>query len=36
MHAPLANQQNTSAPGLWGLVACHPATAFLVMAFGFG
>ena len=36
MYAPLANRQYTASPGLRGLVARHPATAFLVMVFGFG
>jgi membrane protease YdiL (CAAX protease family) len=36
MYAPRANRQNTTFPGLRGVVARYPATAFLVMAFGFG
>jgi membrane protease YdiL (CAAX protease family) len=36
MYVPTADKQNTTAQGLRGLVARHPATAFLVMVFGFG
>ncbi len=36
MYVPTENRQIATAPGLRGLVARHPATAFLVMAFGFG
>jgi uncharacterized protein len=36
MYVPTAEKQNTTAQGLRGLVARHPATAFVVMVFGFG
>jgi uncharacterized protein len=36
MSTATENQQPGFSPGLRGLVARHPATAFLVMAFGFG
>jgi uncharacterized protein len=36
MYVPTADKQNTTAQGLRGLVARHPATAFVVMVFGFG
>jgi membrane protease YdiL (CAAX protease family) len=36
LHPPTASRQNTSVSGLRGVVARYPATAFLVMAFGFG
>ncbi len=36
MSAPTANRRPTTTSGLRGLVARHPATAFLMMAFGFG